>query len=238
VSLLDITDDLMEIPLGLFVTEKNIESAKRSSSKKGVLEGKKMARVFSWMRPNDLIWNYWVNNYLLGNEPPAFDILYWNSDTTNLPAEFHHELLDLFQTNALAKPGKTKIKKTPIDISKISCDAYVVGGLTDHIIPWKACYKSSRLLGGKTEFLLSTSGHIQSILNPPGNPKASFSINSKHPKSPEAWQKDAVTHQGSWWEHWKTWILDRSDDTIKAPDALGNSNYPPIHDAPGTYVYG
>ncbi len=237
VSILDMTDDTRKLPLGLFATEKNIDNAKRYSSKKGVWEGQKMARVFSWLRPNDLIWNYWVNNYLLGNTPPAFDILYWNSDTTNLPAELHGELLDLFTTNALSKPGKLNINDTPIDLSKITCDSYLTAGLTDHICPWKACYHSSKLFGGKTEFVLSSSGHIQSILNPPGNPKSSFRVNSKYPKAPEVWMKGAKAHQGSWWEHWKKWILERSDDTIKAPENLGSKTYLPLHDAPGEYVY-
>lgn len=195
-----------------------------------------MERVFAWLRPNDLVWSYWVNNYLLGNEPPAFDVLYWNSDTTRLPAKFHSELLTLFQQNLLAEPGKLTVCGTPIDISQVDCDFYAVGGVTDHIVPWESCYQSSLLLG-KCEFVLSNSGHIQSILNPPGNPKATFFSNTERPADAKVWFEGATKQNGSWWEHWKAWLLARSGSQKDAPATPGNSTFSPLVDAPGTYVY-
>jgi polyhydroxyalkanoate synthase len=226
-----------QTPLGLFASEEAIEAARRHSHVRGVLEGKEMARVFSWLRPNDLIWNYWVNNYLLGHEPPAFDVLYWNNDTTRLPAALHSEFLTIYQHNLLAQAKALIMQDIPIDVSQIKCDVYFLAGTTDHITPWQDCYRSSRLLGGQREFILSTSGHIQSILNPPGNPKASFFTNAGQPADAETWYAGATRHNGSWWEHWKTWMLARSGGQKAAPPAVGNKAYTPLADAPGTYVY-
>ncbi|MFP6396755.1 alpha/beta fold hydrolase, partial [Pseudomonas aeruginosa] len=202
-----------------------------------VLEGKDMAKVFAWMRPNDLIWNYWVNNYLLGNQPPAFDILYWNNDTTRLPAALHGEFVELFKSNPLNRPGALEVSGTPIDLKQVTCDFYCVAGLNDHITPWESCYKSARLLGGKCEFILSNSGHIQSILNPPGNPKARFMTNPELPAEPKAWLEQAGKHADSWWLHWQQWLAERSGKTRKAPASLGNKTYPAGEAAPGTYVH-
>jgi polyhydroxyalkanoate synthase len=222
--------------LGLFATEEAIEAARRRSHTQGVLDGKEMERVFAWLRPNDLVWNYWVNNYLLGNEPPAFDVLYWNSDSTRLPAKFHSELLTLYQQNPLPVPGKLTVCGTPIDISPVDCDFYDVAGITDHIVPWESSYHSSLLLS-KREFILSNSGHIQSILNPPGNPKATFFTNTERPAHAQTWLAGATKNPGSWWEHWKAWLLDRSGLQKAAPTSLGNTTYRPLVEAPGTYVY-
>ncbi|MBV9713586.1 MAG: alpha/beta fold hydrolase, partial [Ktedonobacteraceae bacterium] len=235
VSTFDTGND--QTALGLFATEEPIEAARRHSHVRGVLEGKEMARIFSWLRPNDLIWNYWVNNYLLGYEPPSFDVLYWNNDTTRLPAALHSDFLTLYQYNLLARAGALTVCGTPIDVSQITCDTYVLAGTTDHITPWQTCYSSSRLLGGQQEFILSNSGHIQSILNPPGNPKATFFTNAERPPSAEAWHKGATRHSGSWWEHWKAWLLTRSGPQKTAPPSVGNSIYPPLAKAPGTYVF-
>ena len=235
VSMFDTGKD--QTALGLFATEEAIESARRHSHVRGVLEGKEMARVFSWLRPNDLIWNYWVNNYLLGHEPPAFDVLYWNNDTTRLPAALHSEFLTIYQHNLLAQAGGLTIRDTPIDVSQIRCDAYVLAGTTDHITPWQDCYRSGRLLGGQCEFVLSSSGHIQSILNPPDNPKATFYTNAEQPADVEVWHAGANRHNGSWWEHWKAWLLARSGSQKAAPPSVGNSIYTPLVEAPGTYVY-
>ena len=139
-----------------------------------------MARVFAWLRPNDLVWLFVANNWVMGNRPPAFDILYWNSDTTRLPAEFHADLLRMFMDNPLKAPGKISALGTPIDMSKVQVPAYVVAGITDHITPWQACYQSKNILRGKIDFVLSSSGHIQSIVNPPTNPKAKYFLNSAH----------------------------------------------------------
>jgi polyhydroxyalkanoate synthase subunit PhaC len=189
------------------------------------------------MRPNDLIWNYWVNNYLLGNEPPVFDILFWNSDTTRLPARFHSDVLRFYEENPLVKRDALVVLNTPIDLSRVGNEFYVLAGVTDHITPWKACYQSSLLLGGKVEFILSNSGHIQSILNPPGNPKASYFTGTSQPTDPDRWLNQATKHSGSWWENWQAWITQRSGGKKQAPESLGNEDFMPLGKAPGTYVF-
>jgi polyhydroxyalkanoate synthase len=225
-------------PMALFADKESIKTARRLSARKGVVDGSQMARVFAWMRPSDLIWNYWVNNYLMGNTPPAFDILYWNADTTCLPAKFHSEMLDLFEDNPLVKPGEKIIKNTPIDLSQVQCDTYTVAGNNDHICPWPACYRSVQHLGGKKVFVLSTSGHIQSILNMPGNPKASYKINPEGMiEDPEQWMAGAKVEKGSWWEHWSGWITERSGDLKNISKKLGNKNHRILCESPGTYVF-
>lgn len=235
--LVSLLDSQMESPAMLFADEQTLESSKRRSYQHGVLDGRDMAKVFAWMRPNDLIWNYWVNNYLLGRQPPAFDILYWNNDTTRLPAALHGEFVELFKSNPLNRPGALEVSGTPIDLKQVTCDFYCVAGLNDHITPWESCYKSARLLGGKCEFILSNSGHIQSILNPPGNPKARFMTNPELPAEPKAWLEQAGKHADSWWLHWQQWLAERSGKTRKAPASLGNKTYPAGEAAPGTYVH-
>ena len=235
--LVSVLDNRVETDVALFVTEKSLEAAKRRSYQQGVLEGSDMAKVFAWMRPNDLIWNYWVNNYLLGNEPPVFDILHWNNDTTRLPAALHGEFIEMFQSNPLIRSNALEVCGTPIDLKKVTCDLYCVAGTTDHITPWVSCYKSAALFGGKCEFVLSNSGHIQSILNPPGNPKARYMTNTEMPESHKAWQESATKHADSWWLHWQKWLSERSGASKKAPATLGNKSYPAGAAAPGTYVH-
>ena len=235
--LVSVLDTQLDTQVALFADEKTLEAAKRRSYQAGVLEGSDMAKVFAWMRPNDLIRNYWVNNYLLGNEPPVFDILYWNNDTTRLPAALHGEFIEMFQTNPLTRPGALEVCGTPIDLKQVTCDFIVVAGTTDHITPWDSCYKSAHLFGGKCEFVLSNSGHIQSILNPPGNPKARYMTNSEMPLDPKAWQESSTKHADSWWLHWQSWLAERSGETKNAPRALGNKKFPAGEAAPGTYVH-
>ncbi len=219
--------------LGVFASEETLAAAKRHSHAKGVLDGRELGRVFNLLRPNDLIWSYWVNNYLLGNKPPAFDVLYWNNDTTRLPAAFHGELIDIYRDNSLATPGAVVVDGTPLDLGKIDCDAFVMGGTTDHITPWDACYRSSLRLTGNVEFTLSNSGHIQSILNPPGNPKSSYFSNPDRPESAADWKAGATKVAGSWWPRWMEWLGERSGDFVDAPiiDAA-------LEAAPGSYVRG
>ena len=235
--LVSVLDNRLETDVALFADEKSLEAAKRRSYQAGVLEGSDMAKVFAWMRPNDLIWNYWVNNYLLGNEPPVFDILHWNNDTTRLPAALHGEFIEMFKTNPLIRSNALEVCGTPIDLKKVTCDLYCVAGTTDHITPWESCYKSAGLFGGKCEFVLSNSGHIQSILNPPGNPKARYMTNTEMHASPKAWQESATKHADSWWLHWQNWLAERSGKSKKAPANLGNKSNPPSAAAPGTYVH-
>src|SRR5262249_23927981 len=156
------------------------------SGRKGVLAGRELARAFALLRPNDLIWSYWVGNYLMGGAPPAFDILYWNNDPTNLPAALHADFLALFVENSLCKPGTLEVADTRIDLGRVRADIYAVGALTDHITPWQACYRTAQLFGGKATFVASSSGHIQALVNPPGNPKARYFTNDALPADAEA----------------------------------------------------
>jgi polyhydroxyalkanoate synthase len=231
-----VLDNTADSQLGLFATPEAIAAAKQHSISRGVLAGEEMGRVFAWMRPNDLVWNYWVNNYLLGNAPPAFDVLYWNNDTTRLPAKMHGQLLDIFTQNLFSKPGALTVLGTPIDLSQVTCDKYVVAGVTDHITPWKGVYNTATTFGGNTRFVLSSSGHIQSLINPPGNPKAKYYLNPTLPASAEAWLDGAKAEADSWWGNWRDWLAARSGEKRAAPAALGSKRHPAGVKAPGTYV--
>ena len=222
--------------LGLFATEETTAAAKLKSQSSGVLDGMEMNRIFAWLRPNDLVWNYWVNNYLMGNPPPAFDVLYWSNDSTRLPAVFHAEILDMFADNRLVKPGAMKVRGTPIDLSKVTFDKMFIAGATDHITPWKGVYDSARAFGGMTDFVLCSSGHIQSLINPPTNKKAKYFLNPQLGPSADAWLKQATTMSGSWWDLWQTWSSERSGSKRPAPAVLGSERYKPLEAAPGSYV--
>ena len=158
----------------------------RRHATSGVLEGDDLGRVFAWMRPNDLIWNYWVNNYLLGNDPPAFDLLYWNADTTRLPARLHSDFLDLILHNPLRHPGGMTVAGTPIDLSQVACDSFIVAAPPTTSRRGRRAMRRRRCWAGGQEFVLSSSGHIQSVINPPGNAKAKYFLNPQLPADPEA----------------------------------------------------
>jgi polyhydroxyalkanoate synthase subunit PhaC len=235
--LVTVLDTAAPTMLGQFASRTGVAAAIQKSKAKGVLEGSEMARVFAWLRPNDLVWLFVANNWVMGNRPPAFDILYWNSDTTRLPAEFHSDLLRMFMENPLKSPGKIAALGTPIDMSKVSVPAYVVAGVTDHITPWQACYQSKNILRGKLDFVLSSSGHIQSIVNPPTNPKAKYFLNDALPEDPESWLASATEHPGSWWEHWSKWYSQHGGGKVVAPRTLGSEIHPAGDPAPGRYVH-
>jgi len=237
VNVLDVSA-VGETPMGLFATPRAIDAAKRYSQAKGVLDGKDMSTAFAWLRPNDLVWNYWINNVLLGNKPPAFDVLYWNNDSTRLPARLHAEFLDIYSGNALARPGALRLHGVPVDLGRVTCDSYLVAGTTDHITPWKACYRSTQLFGGHKTFVLSNSGHIQSILNPPGNRKAEFWSGDNPGPDAEAWLTSAERQAGSWWLHWHAWLKQRGGALRAAPVRPGSADYPVLGEAPGHYVLG
>jgi polyhydroxyalkanoate synthase len=207
-------------------------------ARKGYLDGRALQGVFAWLRPNDLIWSYVVNNYLLGRQPPAFDILFWNADTTNMAAALHRDLAELALTNALAYPDAMTLLDTPIDLGRVTVDAYIVAGIADHITPWENCYKSTQLLGGESRFVLSTSGHVAALVNPPGNPKATYrTTDGDNPPLAEEWLERARMHQGTWWADWDSWLAERSGPLRDAPAALGDDEHPPAEPAPGTYVF-
>jgi polyhydroxyalkanoate synthase len=226
----------VDTTMGLMGGEKSYKAIKAVIKRKGVVDGSELARVFAWLRPNDLIWNYWVNNYLLGNDPPAFDILFWNADTTRLPAAFHADLIGVFENNPYVHAGRMEVLGKPIDMRKVDVDAYIVAGITDHITPWKACYDSARIYGKKSEFVLANAGHLQSLLNPPGNPKSFFFAARVGGPDPDAWASSAVRNDGSWWPHWMAWMHQRSGELIPAPKKLGSRKHPPGVAAPGEYV--
>ena len=211
-----------------------------ASRTRGYLDGRSLAEVFAWLRPNDLIWSYWVNNYLRAQKPPPFDILYWNADTTRMPAALHRDFISVIMGGALAEGGAATMLGSPVDLSAVDVDAYVLAGAADHLCPWQSCYRSARLLGGDTRFVLSTSGHIASMVNPPGNPKARFQV-AAEPISgfpgPEEWQGAAKTVAGSWWPDYSAWLAERSRGEKKAPAKLGATGYPQLDPAPGRYVF-
>jgi polyhydroxyalkanoate synthase len=222
---------------GCLITPETMRAAKETSRLRGIVDGHDLARMFAWMRPNDLIWNYWVNNYLLGNQPPAFDILYWNADTTRLPAGLHGDYLDLYFTNPFVNAGKLTLNNKTIDMTKVSADSYIIAGITDHITPWKGVYKTAQIMGEGTTFVLSNSGHLQSLLNPPTNPKASFVIGQVNSAGPDAFLGAAEKRKGSWWLDWRDWLHARSGEEAAAPTSLGSERHPIMGQAPGTYVF-
>jgi polyhydroxyalkanoate synthase subunit PhaC len=212
-------------------------AAKAVSRRRGYLDGRSLAEVFAWLRPGDLVWNYWVNNYLLGKKPPAFDILFWNADTTRMPAGLHADFVDLAMDNQLVTAGALTVLGVPIDLSRVDADTYIVAGIADHITPWQNCYRTTQLLGGSSRFVLSTSGHIAALVNPPGNPKASFQVNKANPPDPEGWLKHAETQSGTWWNDASAWLAERCGALRPAPEQLGGGGLRPIVEAPGTYVF-
>ena len=229
-------DFAAEAPIGAFNAKPVLSMARRRSASKGILPASNLANVFAWMRPNDLVWNYWSNNYLMGKEPPAFDILAWSVDGTNLPGKLHGQFLDLFEDNLLTKPGALTVLGVPINLKRVRQEVFATGALTDHLTPWKACYRTTQLLGGKSQFVLSNSGHIASLVNPPGNPKASYWIGPKPMADAEAWREKCTQKTGTWWEVWSEWTLARSGRKRAAPTVLGNAEFPPLGAAPGRYV--
>ncbi|MFM5895247.1 MAG: PHA/PHB synthase family protein, partial [Novosphingobium sp.] len=229
-----------DIEAGALMSANGLELAKRRAAKKGIVKGNDLARGFAWLRPNDLIWNYVINNYLMGDDPPGFDVLFWNADATNLSASMMGDFLTLFETLAFTKRGEVEMAGHKIDLSKVTNDLFILGGTTDHITPWRACYRSTQLFGSKdVTFVLSQSGHMQAILNPPGNPKAKYFV-SKNPGHPPAdvddWLAGAEEVPGSWWPMWMDWLQKRSGKKVAAPKAVGSKKHPPLEAAPGLYV--
>jgi polyhydroxyalkanoate synthase subunit PhaC len=219
------------------IDERSARLAAAASRARGYLDGRSLAEVFAWLRPNDLIWNYWVNTYLLGRKPPPFDILFWNADTTRMTAALHRDFLHLGVTNGLARPGGVTMLGSPVDLSLVDRDSYLVAGITDHICPWESCYRSTQLLGGSKRFALSTSGHIAAMVNPPGNEKARYQVAKDCPEDPKEWLRHAETCHGSWWPDYAGWLAERSGEETAAPDELGGGGLAALSDAPGTYVY-
>jgi len=222
---------------GAVIDERTVRLAAAASQARGYLDGRSLAEVFAWLRPNDLIWNYWVNNYLLGLTPPPFDILFWNGDTTRMTAGLHRDFLRLGLSNGLVQPGGVTMIGSPVDLALIDRDSYIVAGITDHICPWQSCYRSTRLLRGRSRFVLSTSGHVAAMVNPPGNDKARYQVAKDCPEDPQDWLRRAETWHGSWWPDYAGWLAEHCGEEKAAPDEPGGGGLAQICDAPGTYVY-
>ncbi|MDT7772097.1 MAG: poly[(R)-3-hydroxyalkanoate] polymerase subunit PhaC [Pseudonocardiales bacterium] len=223
-------------PLTAYNDRTLLDLVGRRSKRAGVITSRQLGAAFTWMRPDDLVFSYVVNNYVLGERPPTFDILAWNADGTNLPAALHNTFLDIFQNNNLVEPGGLSALGTPVDLSRITVPTFVTGAVSDHLTPWKSCYRTTQLVGGDTTFVLSYSGHIASLINPPGNPKAHYWQGGPSGADPDAWLEQATRTQGSWWEPWARWAKERSGSLIPAPDAPGDAEHPALDPAPGRYV--
>jgi poly[(R)-3-hydroxyalkanoate] polymerase subunit PhaC len=229
------TDFTEQGVLGTFTDESTIAAVEKKMNKKGFMDAADMARTFSALRANDLVFQYVSNNWLQGNKPPAFDLLAWNEDSTRMPARMHSEYLrSCFLRNEFAR-GEFEIAGDRLDPGLVDIDTYVLAAVDDHIVPWLSGYKTAQLLGGKTRFVLSTSGHIAGVINPP-SPKAKHWVNETLPADAHEWKANADLVDGTWWEDWAAWIADRGGELIPAPDHEGSDDYPPIEKAPGTYV--
>lgn len=233
-SMIDFTDPG---DIAVFIDEKQITELEERMSAKGYLEGHFMASAFNSLRASDLIWSFFIKNYLRGKPPVPFDILYWNADTTNMPAKMHSQYLRwMYLHNNLVKPGKIRLNKIPLDITKIDIPTFFISTKKDHIAPWHTTYLGFRLIKGKKHFLLGGSGHIAGIIIPPGTEKYGYSCNLDCPKNPEDWLANAKHHAGSWWPEWFKWLKKESGRLIDAPD-FNQLPLEPIMDAPGSYVY-
>jgi polyhydroxyalkanoate synthase len=212
-------------------------AAVAESARKGYLDGSALQGVFTWLRPNDLVWSYVVNNYLLGKDPPAFDILYWNQDSVRLAAGLHRDFIRIAMDNSMGRPGGFSALGTPIDLGKVGVDVYAVAGLTDHIVPWENAYRSLQLFGGARRFVLSTSGHIQALVNPPGpTSRASFRVTDDAAPGADHFLERTPVVPGSWWSDYDAWLEQRSGERRIAPARLGSRRFSVLGEAPGTYV--
>jgi polyhydroxyalkanoate synthase subunit PhaC len=221
--------------LSVFIDEEQLAALEDRMNAKGYLEGHDMATTFNMLRANDLIWSFVVNNYLLGKSPFPFDLLYWNADSTRMPAAMHSFYLrNMYQENLLANPGGISLDGVPIDLGKIKTPAFILSTREDHIAPWRSTYAATRLFKGSVKFVLSASGHIAGVVNPPGG-KYGHWTNNKHPPDPEDWLASATQHPDSWWPSWERWIATYAGGEVPARRP-GGGRLKPIEDAPGSYV--
>jgi len=222
--------------LGVFIDEEQLALLEEHMDRKGYLDGAHMAQVFNMLRDNDLIWSFVVNNYLLGREPLAFDLLYWNSDNTRMPAMMHGMYLrKMYLENKLVEPGGITLAGRPLDLRKIDAPTYIFATREDHIAPWKSTYKATRLYGGPVKYVLSASGHIAGVINPPAAGKYCHWTNPRKPKSPDAWLNGAARHDGSWWPDWLKWVGRFAGGRVAAR-VPGEGRLKAIEDAPGSYA--
>ncbi len=227
--------------LDIFIDETQVRMREQQLGHGGLLGARELATTFSFLRPNELVWNYVVGNYLKGQTPPAFDLLYWNSDGTNLPGPFFAWYLrNTYLENNLKVPGKVVVDGTPVNLGDLTMPAYLYGSRDDHIVPWKSAFASSTLLKGPVQFVLGASGHIAGVVNPPAKKKRNYWTcpESVNPASISAddWFGAAQDHPGSWWTHWSSWLAEQSGAQVSASKTLGNARYQPLEAAPGRYV--
>ena len=222
--------------LGVFIDEEQLAALEEKMHARGYLEGAEMATTFNMLRANDLIWSFVVNNYLLGQDPFPFDLLYWNSDSTRMPAAMHSFYLrKMYQENLLVEPGGVTLDGVPIDLTKIETPAFMLSTREDHIAPWKSTYAATQLFSGPVKFVLAASGHIAGVVNPPAGNKYSHWTNSKLPEDPDGWLRGAKEHPGSWWPVWAKWVQAKSGGKVPAR-VPGEGKLAVIEDAPGSYV--
>ena len=222
--------------LGVFIDEEQLQALEEKMNKRGYLEGSEMSTTFNMLRANDLIWSFVVNNYLLGNDPFPFDLLYWNADSTRMPAKMHSFYLrNMYQANLLKDPGGIELSGVGIDLGRIETPSYFLSTREDHIAPWKSTYRGTQLLGGKKRFVLAASGHIAGVVNPPEGGKYNHWINEALPPDPDAWLAGATELAGSWWPDWHRWILAHGKAQVAAR-VPGDGTLPALEDAPGSYV--
>ncbi|MBS1208966.1 MAG: phbC [Proteobacteria bacterium] len=223
--------------ISCFIDAAAVASKEATLGKGGVMAGRELSQVFSCLRPNDLIWNYVVDNYLKGNKPPVFDLLYWNSDCTNLPGPFAgYYLRNTYLENNLRQPGKLTMLGESIDLGRITVPAYFVATREDHIVPWRTSFLGRRLIGGESTFVLGASGHIAGVINPPSKNKRSFWTGPLSSTTADEWLGEAVEHRGSWWPNWIDWLKARSGEWVNASSKLGSREYKVLEAAPGRYV--
>ncbi len=234
-TLLDFSDTGI---LDLFIDEPMVKYREMQMGKGGLLKGQELASTFSFLRPNDLVWNYVVGNYLKGETPPPFDLLYWNSDSTNLPGPMYTWYLrNTYFENNLVKPGKCKVAGQKVDLSTLDMPVYIYGSREDHIVPIGGAYASTRFLPGKKRFVMGASGHIAGVINPPAKNKRSYWTNDKLPATIDGWIKGAKEHPGSWWTDWSGWLKGHAGKLVPAPKTYGKgAKYKAIEPAPGRYV--
>lgn len=222
--------------LGVFIDEEQLAALEEKMKKRGYLEGSEMAATFNMLRANDLIWSFVVNNYLLGQDPFPFDLLYWNNDSTRMPAKMHSFYLRrMYQQNDLVKPGAIELAGVKIDLTKIKVPCYILSTREDHIAPWQSTYRATQIYRGPIRFVLAASGHIAGVVNPPDSGKYSHWINENLPPDPQAWFAGATELAGSWWPDWQRWVVSL-DDTMVPARIPGEGGLPAIEDAPGSYV--
>jgi len=221
--------------LSVFIDEEQLASLEEKMSERGYLEGREMATTFNMLRANDLIWSFVVNNYLLGKDPFPFDLLYWNSDSTRMPASMHSFYLrQMYQENRLSK-GEIRLLNTQIDLTRIKIPVFILSTREDHIAPWRSTFVATTLYKGPTTFCLAASGHIAGVVNPPAANKYCFWESDKKAATPEDWLAAAKQHPGSWWPFWNEWAKQHSGGEVE-PRIPGTAKLPALGDAPGSYV--